>query len=101
MSDTLALGFSLVCGVSLGAVFFGGLWWTVRRGITAAAPAMWFCGCALLRTAIAIIGLYLVSNGDWRRLLACLLGFLLARAGVLRLSTTPHAPAKESSKVLP
>jgi hypothetical protein len=31
-------------------------------------------------------GFYLVSRGDWRRLLACLLGFLLARILVTRFT---------------
>ena len=30
MNETLALVLALVTGVLLGAMFFGGLWWTVR-----------------------------------------------------------------------
>ncbi len=34
MNNTLGLLFSLFAGVLLGTVFFGGLWFTVRRGLT-------------------------------------------------------------------
>jgi hypothetical protein len=32
MNETLSLVLALVTGVLLGAIFFGGLWWTVRKG---------------------------------------------------------------------
>ena len=31
MSEPLTLASSLAAGVLLGAMFFGGLWWTVKR----------------------------------------------------------------------
>ena len=59
MSDTL----TLVAGVCwrawlLGALFFGGLWWTVRKGVSSTQPALWFFGSLLLRTSIALAGFY-------------------------------------------
>jgi F1F0 ATPase subunit 2 len=84
-------------GLLLGAVFFGGLWWTVRRGMLSAAPALWFSASSLMRNAGAMAGFYLVSQGDWRRLLACLLGFFLARAGSLRMSRLPVLSAATRS----
>src|ERR1035438_6381230 len=32
MTDALRLVLALVTGLLLGAIFFGGLWWTVRKG---------------------------------------------------------------------
>jgi F1F0 ATPase subunit 2 len=86
MSPAAALAFALVSGLALGVFFFGGLWWTVRRGIVSGTPALWFSVSSLLRTAIALGGFYLVSNGQWQRLLACLSGFVLARVVVARAS---------------
>lgn len=86
MNNTLGLLSALFAGVLLGAVFFAGLWWTVRRGIASHQPALWFLGSMLVRTAIAVSGFYYVMQGDWRRLVACLVGFLLARICVLRLT---------------
>lgn len=91
MNNPLALLFSLFAGVLLGAIFFGGLWFTVRRGLTSHQPALWFLGSMLLRTAIAVAGFYFVMQGDWRRLAACLAGFLVARVSVLRLTRNVSA----------
>jgi F1F0 ATPase subunit 2 len=89
MSETPALILALLAGVVLGAIFFGGLWWTVRRGVSSEWPAVWFFGSFLLRTAAALGGFYFVAHGDWRRLVSCLLGFLLARILVAWLARGP------------
>ncbi len=89
MNDLLPLLFAGAAGLLLGAIFFGGLWWTVRKGLTARQPALWFFGSTLLRTGIALAGFYFVGRGDWRRLLACLLGFVIARFVVTWLIRAP------------
>jgi F1F0 ATPase subunit 2 len=81
---------ALVAGLLLGAVFFGGLWWTVRRGLLSTKPAMLFVTSVLLRSAIVVVGFYFVSHGDWRRLCACLAGFLVVRVYATRLIRRPH-----------
>jgi F1F0 ATPase subunit 2 len=80
------LALTLVAGILLGAIFFGGLWWTVRKGVTAKHPALWFLGSMLLRTGIALVGFYFVMGDDWRKLLLSLLGFVIMRSIVIRLS---------------
>jgi F1F0 ATPase subunit 2 len=84
----------------LGAVFFGGLWWTVRQGVGSKRPALLFFGSLLLRTAVVIAGFYFVGDGQWQRLLACLFGFVIARIIVTRLAGPPRddvtAPSKEA-----
>lgn len=79
MSELLHLAPPCAGGLLLGAMFFGGLWWTLRRGLASERPALWFFGSLLLRTSVALGGFYLVSGGDWERLLACILGFVIAR----------------------
>ena len=79
MNDTLMLVLAWLAGGALGAIFFGGLWWTVRRGVSSRRPALWFLGSALLRMSIALAGFYFVGRGHWERLLMCLLGFVMAR----------------------
>ena len=101
MNEALILVLAWVAGVLLGAVFFGGLWWTVRKGVSSQRPALWFFGSLLLRVSIALAGFYIVSGGHWERLLACLLGFVIARFLVTRLTGPPvgrhNSPAKEAS----
>ena len=86
MIDLLSLVFALIAGIMLGAIFFGGLWWTVRKGVSAKHPAFWFFGSMLLRTCIVVLGFYFILGGSWQRLLAGLLGFIVARLIVMRLT---------------
>jgi F1F0 ATPase subunit 2 len=85
MSEIPTLGMALLGGTLLGMIFYGGLWWTVRRCVSHQASSIWLVSSFPLRMIIATGGFYIVSQGDWRRLLACLLGFLVARIGVTRL----------------
>ena len=89
MNETLILVWAWVAGTMLGAIFFGGLWWSVRKGISSKQPAIWFIGSFLLRMSIALAGFYFVSLGHWERLLACFLGFFTARFIVTRLIGAP------------
>ena len=95
MSDILPLALALLAGVLLGAFFFGGLWWTVQKGVASERPALWFVGSLLLRTSLILAGFYCVSQGHWSRLVACLLGFLIARIIVVKRLT--RAPAEQQS----
>ena len=83
MHDMLSLIVAGVLGLLLGAVFFGGLWWTVQHGLSSTKPALWLLGSALLRTGIALVGFYVIGRDDWKRLLAALVGFIVARFIVL------------------
>ncbi len=94
MTETFALSSALAAGVLIGALFFGGLWWTVRMALSSAVPALWFAGSLLLRTALALVGFYYVSGAEWTNLLACLAGFVIARVVVMRLTkSTTEASA--------
>ncbi len=104
MNDPLSLLLAGVAGLLLGAIFFGGLWWTVRKGLSARQPALWFFGSMLLRMGIALAGFYFVGRGDWRRLLACLLGFVIARFVVTWLTRAPgenHSSRKPEASHAP
>lgn len=101
MNNALTLVLAWGAGVALGALFFGGLWWTVRKGVSSTQPAAWFVGSLLARMAITLAGFYFVARGHWDRLLLCLLGFLIARVAVTWLTRPPsdtehRAPQKAS-----
>lgn len=96
MNETVMLVLAGGAGVLLGAIFFGGLWWTVRKGVSSPSPALWFLGSMLVRTGIVVVGFYVVSDGRWQRLVACLLGFVIARLLMTRL-TRARAEAREST----
>jgi F1F0 ATPase subunit 2 len=92
MPDIQILIFVFAVGALLGTGFFGTLWWTVRRGIASARPALWFLGGLVLRMAITFYGFYLAGGTEWQRWLACLAGFVLARLIVGRLIRAIPAP---------
>ena len=90
MNEILSLAPALAAGALLGAIFFGGLWWTVNKGLTSHRPALWFAGSLVARMGIAVGGFYLVGRESWERWLLCLVGFVLARFAVKWL-TRPSA----------
>lgn len=79
MNDPLMLTLSALAGVFLGLLFFGGLWWTIRKAMTSSRPALWFMSSLILRMGIALAGIYYVGMGDWKRMVACVVGFIVAR----------------------
>jgi F1F0 ATPase subunit 2 len=101
MNEALTLVLAWVAGGVLGAMFIGGLWWTVQKGVSSKHPALWFSTSLLLRMSIALAGFYFVSGGHWERLLACLLGLVIARFIVTRLAGPPvehhNSAAKEAA----
>jgi len=97
MTDWLLWVLAGMAGVALGLFFFGGLWWTVRRGLSARHPALLFSGSLILRVGATVGGFYLVGGDDWRRLVACLAGFVIARWLVTRW-TRRQAPGEDSQE---
>jgi len=100
MNQTWILLFSFVTGGMLGVIFFAGLWLTVRT-VNANQSTHWFLSywfsghlfivSLLLRMSIVLAGLYFVGNGDWKRLLICLFGFVIARFVVIRMTSLRRA----------
>ena len=86
MNEVFAPGLALAAGLVLGALFFGGLWWTVQGAVSSEQPALWFFGSFSLRTGIALSGFYFIGRAHWERLLVCLVGFIAARLIVTRLT---------------
>ena len=101
MNETLTLALAFVAGAGLGMIFFAGLWWTVRKGVSSPRPALWFLGSGLLRMSGVLAGFYFVSGGQFRRLVACLVGFIIARVVVTWLTRssgeTQNRPVQEVS----
>lgn len=88
----LPIALAGLAGMALGAFFFGGLWWTLRRALVSPRPLLWLGTSLLLRTGIVLFGVYVVGHGQWQRMVACLAGFILVRLLTLRLAGRPPAP---------
>ena len=80
----------------LGGIFFGGLWWTVKRGLQSKNPAKWFFLSLVVRIGITLAGFYFVGRGHAERMVACLVGFILARFIVDRMTISKGG---KSSKI--
>jgi F1F0 ATPase subunit 2 len=100
MSSPLAL--ALAAGVLLGSFFFGGLWWTVRRGLPSRRSGIWFAASMLVRTCVVTAGFYFLLGlpaSGWKIALAGFLGFIIARVAATRFLPAPlSAPAEERSR---
>jgi len=88
MNEFLYMFLALATGLALGAIFFGGLWLTVKKAVTSKVPALWFLVSLFFRVGVTLIGFYVISLGSWERLLICLLGFVIARSIVIRITKT-------------
>lgn len=85
MTGMISFAFALLAGVLLGSMFFAGLWWTVQKAVSSKQPGILFAGSFMGRTILALGGFYFVGGGNWSRLVACLVGFVLGRMLVKRL----------------
>lgn len=84
--EIAALTLAFFIGVAIGAVFFGGLWWTVLLGVRTGKTALLYVGGFLLRTTFVLIAFYLAGRGHPDRLAASLLGFVLGRVLIVCLT---------------
>lgn len=90
MNEAMTWVLALLAGMALGVIFYGGLWWTIRRGVPSPRAVFWFFGSLTLRMGIAVAGLYFVGRGHLLRLLMCLLGFMIARLVITWLTLKPR-----------
>jgi F1F0 ATPase subunit 2 len=89
----------LLGGGILGALYFGGLWWTVRLMPDARHPLRLYFGSLMARLAIVLVGFwYLLVGSGWQQLVACLIGFVGARVVLVRrLGRVDPAPSSAAA----
>ncbi len=93
VNEIFMLAGCLLAGVLLGAIFFGGLWWTVQKAISSKWAALWFLSSLLVRTSAILAGFYFIGRDHWERISICLLGFIIARSAVIWLTKERQKPA--------
>ena len=96
MHDILTLILVWLTGGVLGAIFFGGLLWTVRRVATSRHPALLVFCSLVLRMGISLYGFYIIADQQWDRMLLCLLGFIMVRF-IITWMTRPR-PVQDVSR---
>lgn len=70
---------SFAVGLIIGAAYFAGLWFTVRRLTDTGLAPLWLFLSAIIRLALLVGALFWIMDGRWERLLAALAGILVAR----------------------
>jgi F1F0 ATPase subunit 2 len=84
-ADIAGIVLSLLVGAALGAVYFGGLWLTLKRLPSSSHPGLLVFGSYFGRLAVCLLGFFLISlGGHWERLLVCLAGLVAARMVMVR-----------------
>lgn len=91
MLEPLQLVIALLAGLLLGGMFYGGLWWTVQKMRTTRRPALLFIGSLLVRMIILLLGIYALGVGHWERMVAALLGIVIARFVVVHFTKEKEA----------
>lgn len=98
MNEYLTLWLAVVMGSVLGAIYFGGLWITLNRGLKSNGLGLWLSVSFMLRTAVVLYGFYWIGHAEWQRFAACLLGFMIMRIALARwLGPTQQIPSTHCS----
>ena len=79
MIEPASLLLSLAVGFIAGLFFFGALYWTVRRIPHVQRPGLLLAVSFIVRTAVVLGIFYLIMDSTWQRLIAAVLGFIVAR----------------------
>jgi len=86
MNELVNLLFFFLAGVGMGLVYFGGLWWTVKRLARSPKPHLLTLGSFAVRSGFILAGLYWIAReGRWEAIVVSLLGVLGARLIFIRL----------------
>ena len=84
MAGAISFSLMLMAGFSLGMLFFGGLWLTVRALPKSRHPTMLALSSFWGRATMVIVGFILLPAGSWQKALICLAGFVVARIVLTR-----------------
>ena len=103
MSELTSQLLIMLIGSMLGLFFYGGLWWTVKKGIASAHIAWWLLASFLIRTSAVLIGFYFMLKSDWlipswQALLIGILAFAGARFGITLISYLMAKSSIDSNK---
>jgi F1F0 ATPase subunit 2 len=77
---------AFISGFVLGVIFFGGLWFTVKKAVASKNTALWIAGSSIIRIAIVLTGIYYIAEGSWQKMVLCMVGFIVARFMVIWLT---------------
>jgi F1F0 ATPase subunit 2 len=74
-----------VAGSVISLFSHGSLWWTVRSLPRSRSPVLLSIGSFYLRMTVTMAAFFIVMQNDWRRLAACLAGFMAVKFVLTRI----------------
>ena len=90
MNEIWIIILTIIAGFLLGVFFFGGLWWTTKKGLLSKSPTLWFLLSLFIRVGITLTAFYFISRDHWEKMVFCLLGFIVARFIIMRFTQVPE-----------
>ena len=91
--NPLLISLVLLAGLVLGAIFYGGLWLTVRALPRARRPVLLMLSSFWARTLLVIAAFLFLTKGGWQFALIALAGFVMGRFAV-----SAFLPARETRR---
>lgn len=79
MNEIIQFVFMLTSGFVLGVLFFGGLWFTVKKSVSVKNPVLWIFGSFIVRMGIVLLGFYYLIQFGWHAMFLGLFGLIMAR----------------------
>ena len=86
MNESIWIGAAFAFGAVLATAYLGALWSTVKRIRTSTAPMRWLVTSVISRMAILFIAFFfliVISDGELKRLMAAVAGFIVVRTAAL------------------
>ena len=92
MSWVILVVLGCVAGLTLGLLFFGGLWWTTQRLATSSRPALVVSVSLLVRTGVLALALVVLARADVSLLVGAAVGLVIARIVLTRAAINSRLP---------
>lgn len=74
---------SIVMGITLSTIYFGGLWYTVKNIESLHRPYFLMIGSYLVRTSTVLFGFYSLLIHHWSYLVVALPAFIITRQVII------------------
>jgi len=71
-------------GGTIGLLFFGGLWLTLKLCVARKGGYIWHFSGFILRAGLTCGAFFVLMQGDWQRLAALAAGFMCVRICIVR-----------------
>jgi len=79
MNEIMTIISCFVSGILLGIFYFGGLYLTLKHLYNSSQAALLTVSSFMVRSAVCLVGFYLISGKGLEALIFCLAGFVLSK----------------------